>query len=227
MLTHRGFYSFVNENCTHPGIHSYRISVIFASRNRSYSKMELAEALRCTYPVTDDTVNKLLEVAELVSVKKKEAIVEQGKRTNYLFFVKEGLFRVAYECEGKEDTICFGLDGDPFTSMHSLYKNEPAQFSCIALIDAEVYKISFSDIYRIMNENHDLVFWMSNLLVEQVYAFERRYVFLSNFDAPTRYEQFIKMRPELFSRIPMKYLAQYLKMQPETISRIRAKITKQ
>jgi hypothetical protein len=50
---------------------------------------------------------------------------------------------------------------------------------------------------------------------------------LSNFDAPTRYEQFIKMRPELFSRIPMKYLAQYLKMQPETISRIRAKITKQ
>lgn len=83
--------------------------------------MELAEALRCTYPVTDKTINMLLDVAELVPVKKKEAIVEQGKRTYHIFF---------------------------------------------------------------------------------------------------------EMRPELFSRIPMKYLAQYLKMQPETISRIRAKITK-
>lgn len=188
--------------------------------------MELADALRYNYPVSDETVNKLLEVTEVITVKKKEAIVEQGKRTNHLFVVKEGLFRVAYECDGKEDTICFGLDGDPFTSMHSLHKNEPAQFSCIALIDSVVYKISFSDMYRIMNENHDLVFWMSNLLIEQLYAFERRYIFLSNFDAPTRYEQFIKMRPDIFCRIPMKYLAQYLKMQPETISRIRAKITK-
>ena len=49
--------------------------------------MELAEALRCTYPVTDETIDKLLEVAEVVSVKKKEAIVEQGKRTNHIFFV--------------------------------------------------------------------------------------------------------------------------------------------
>ena len=226
MLTPKTFNSLIPENCAGISTQNYRIFLIFATLNRRYSKMELAEALRCTYPVTDKTINMLLDVAKLVPVKKKEAIVEQGKRTNHIFFVKEGLFRVAYECEGKEDTICFGLDGDPFTSMHSLHKNEPAQFSCIALIDSVVYKISFSDIYRIMNENHDLAFWMNNLLVEQVYAFERRYIFLSNFDAPTRYEQFIKMRPELFNRIPMKYLAQYLKMQPETISRIRAKITK-
>ena len=182
--------------------------------------------------IDDQTLRSLFDrLTYLRSLEKRKvevvnAIVEQGKRTNHLFFVKEGLFRVAYECDGKEDTICFGLDGDPFTSMHSLHKNEPAKFSCIALNDSVVYKISFTDIYRIMNKNHDLVFWMSNLLIEQVYAFERRYIFLSNFDAPTRYEQFIKMRPDLFSRIPMKYLAQYLKMQPETISRIRSKITK-
>lgn len=186
--------------------------------------MELSEALRHNYPVKDETIQKLLDVAEEIDVKKREAIVEQGKIATSLFFVKEGLFRVAYECGSIEDTICFGLDGDPFASLHSLYKRQPAQFSCIALIDSVVYKIPFSQITRIQHENPDLAHWMCNLLMEQVYAFERRYVFLSNYDATTRYEQFIKMRPDIFCRIPLKYLAQYLKMQPETISRIRAKI---
>ena len=72
-----------------------------------------------------------------------------------------------------------------------------------------------------MDENHDLAFWMRNVLIEQVYAFERRYVYLGTYDAYARYEQFIKMRPELFTRIPLKYLAQYLKITPQTLSRIR------
>lgn len=183
--------------------------------------MELADALRNNYPVSDATIEKLLAAVEILPVKKNEAIVEQGKRTGYFYWIRTGLFCVDYHNDGKEDTICFGLDGDPFTSMYSLMRNEPAQFSCIALTSAEVYRISYDEFNRLMDENHDLAFWMRNVLIEQVYAFERRYVYLGTYDAYARYEQFIKMRPELFTRIPLKYLAQYLKITPQTLSRIR------
>lgn len=185
--------------------------------------MELAEALRQNYPVSDETIKKLESVATLLSVNKRHAIVEQGVRTDSIFFVRNGIFRVSFSNEDKEDTICFGLDGDPFTSIHSLFNNEPSQFSCIALTNAEVYKISFEDFNRISQEQTDLVWWMRNLLIEQIYAFERKYSYLGTYDAYTRYTQFIKMRPEIFNQIPIKYIAQYLKVSPETLSRIRAK----
>lgn len=188
--------------------------------------MELAESLRQNYPVSDETIKKLESVATILQIKKKEAIVEQGKRVDSIFFVREGLFRVSFLNNDKEDTICFGLDGDPFTSMHSLFKNEPAQFSCIALTDSEVFKISFIDFERISNEQPDLVFWLRNLLIEQVYAFEKKYVYLGTYDAYSRYEQFIKLRPEIYNQIPVKYVAQYLNISPETLSRIRAKYAK-
>ena len=102
--------------------------------------MELAEALRQNYPVSDETIKKLESVATLLSIKKRNMIVEQGVRTDSIFFVRKGIFRVSFCNDDKENTICFGLDGDPFTSIHSLFNNEPSQFSCIALTNAEVYK---------------------------------------------------------------------------------------
>ena len=188
--------------------------------------MEISEALRQHYPVSDETIRKLESVATLLKIRKRQTITQQGNRTDSIFIIKQGIFRVSFINEDKEDTLCFGMDGDTFTSLHSLFKNEPSQFSCIAMTDSEVYKIPIHDFERISKEQPDLVYWTRNLLIEQVYAFERKYSFLGTYNAYNRYEQFLKMRPELFNKIPIKYIAQYIKVVPETLSRIRAKRAK-
>ena len=185
--------------------------------------MNLGEILRMTYPVSDESVDAMLSAVKLLKVKKRQAIVEQGVRTDSVFFVKNGVFRVTMTIDGREDTILFGCDGDVFASLNALYAGGNSWFSCIAETDSEVFAITFDDFSRLQDEHHDLAFSLRDYLIGNMFAFERRYVNFSLYDASQRYEQFLRMRPELLEHIPLKHLAQYLKVTPETLSRIRAK----
>lgn len=171
----------------------------------------------------DATVERVLSVAAHVRVKKKEYLVEQGVRSTCIFFISEGLFRGVALIDGREDTLFFGLPGDPFLSMHSFAHDEPAQISLQAIEDSVVYAVTFSEFRRLLVDCPDLMMWWSSVLTEQIYALERRYVHIGTCDAAQRYETLLKIRAGIMHRIPVKYVAQYLNVTPETLSRIRAK----
>lgn len=185
--------------------------------------MELPEILRLNYNVCDDAANDLRKHCQLVDVAKGEFIVEQFKRSNHLFFVADGLFRMAFNSNGTEDTICFGHDGDPFMSIHSYYAQQPAQFSCIAMTNSKVYRITFAEFNKLLERHTDLLRWMNAVITEQLYALERRYSYFSSPDAYSRFVSFIGNRPEIMENIPAKYIAQYLNIRPETLYRLRAR----
>ncbi len=185
--------------------------------------MDLSDILKINYPVSENTLSDLYEHCTLIDIPKGEIIVEQGKRSNHLFFVSDGLFRVSFTHDGTEDTICFGQGGDPFMSLHSYYAKEPSQFSCIAMTNSKVYRITFPEFDMLLNRHIDLLQWMKNLLTEQLYALERRYVHFSSRDAYSRFVNFVGARPEIMEIIPAKYIAQYLNIRPETLYRLRAR----
>ena len=124
-------------------------------------------------------------------------------------------------------------------------------FSLITVEDAEVWLVSYANMKRILATHHDMLLWMHDLMIEQIYAFEKRYVFFSNKsaeerfvnflldrygelrrepiigtgDARSRYEALLKGRPqEMLNCIPLKYIAQYLKITQSTLSRLRKKL---
>lgn len=183
----------------------------------------LSEILHIDYPVRETTIGKLLDVATEIRVGKKQFIVEQGKKTNNLFFIIEGLFRGVLVRDGQEETLLFATTGDPFTAIHSMANSEPAPFSWQALEDSTVLAINFADFNRLLRTEPDLHWWWSNALLDQLYVLERRYVWIGNKNATQRYETLLKIRPEIINRIPVKYIAQYLNIKPETLSRIRAR----
>lgn len=185
--------------------------------------MELTDILKLNHDVSPESVAALREKCQLIEIQKGEIIVEQGKRSNALFFVADGLFRVAFNHNGAEDTICFGHDGDPFMSIPSYYTQEPSHFSCIAMTLSKVYRISFTDFDALLQQHNDLLMWMKNVMTEQLYALERRYVYFSQPDAYGRFVSFVGARPEIMEIIPAKYIAQYLNIRPETLYRLRAK----
>lgn len=189
--------------------------------------MTLSEILGIDYPVSEATVSKLLAVAERVEVRKKQFIIEQGKRAGGMFFILDGLFRGVHYRDGQEETLLFATDGDPFTAIHSLARDEPAPFSWQALECSHVLAIGIADFRRLLDSEQDLLCWWSRALLDELYVLERRYVWIGNTDASQRYETLLKIRPEIINRIPVKYIAQYLNIKPETLSRIRAKFAKQ
>lgn len=185
--------------------------------------MTLTEILNVDYPVTEQTIAKLMEVATVRVLAKKEYIIEQGKRTDSLFFLTDGLLRAVHVRDGVEDTLMFAVSGDPFTSLHSMAHSEPAAIAWQALDKSEVLAVKFSDFMTLLDENADLTKWLTRALLDQIYVLERRYVWIGSTDATSRYEALVKTRPEIVARVPIKYLAQYLHVQPETLSRIRSR----
>lgn len=189
--------------------------------------MNFKEILHHNYPVSDEAAKALYNACLLTTVRHGESIIQQGKVSNYLVFVVEGLFRVTFRYGDTEETLCFGVAGDPYCSMHSYYADAPAQYSFEAIEDSRCLVIDFEHFKVLKNKYPDLLRWSEQVLMEQIYALERRYAHLGTYDAYTRYTTLLKMRSEIINRIPLKYIAQYIKVQPETLSRLRARYARE
>jgi len=182
--------------------------------------MELREILS---GVSEATVAELEAVAVRREVRKREYLVRQGSVPQYIYFITDGLLRGALEQDGREDTPFFAVAGDPFASVHTMAHDEPAVISLQALEDSSVLAVELGDLRRMLDSHPDLLRWWSAILLEQVYALERRYVWLATSSAAERYRTFLQIRRGIVGRIPVKYIAQYLNIAPETLSRIRAR----
>lgn len=133
----------------------------------------------------------------------------------------------------KEDTVLFGTSGDIFTSMHSYFAGEPSIFSLVAMEDSEVWLITYDRWRRLEKRHPVLIRCMRDLLVEQLYGFEKRYLFFNNKLAEERFRNFLTMQNASLRRtsvkyisaiVPLKYIAQYLKITQATLSRLRKRL---
>lgn len=186
--------------------------------------MELKDIFAIHNALGEPCLSEVEACSTLLTVPKRTALVTQGEMCRDFFFNRSGLLRVSHVDNGVEDTICFGAEGDVFTTMHSYFDNRPSPFSLISITDSEVWKIKFQDIDRLSAVYPEIVLWMRNLLLDQLYGFERRYLFFGKDDAETRYLNFISKRNGIMREVPSKYIAQYLKIAPEYLSRIRRRI---
>lgn len=160
-------------------------------------------------------------------------MVRQGEICNVFVLNRTGLFRVSHINGDTEDTLLFGTSGDVFTSLHSYYAGEPAVFTLSAIEDSEVWLISYDDMRRMQEEHLTLIKWMNSLMVEQIYGFEKRYLFFTNKSAEDRFLNFMSIHSESLRRtsvkyisriVPLKYIAQYLKITQSTLSRVRRRL---
>lgn len=187
-------------------------------------KVDLSEIFAMHAPLDKDCVMEMQKAADIIHAPKRKVILRQGDLCRHFFFNRSGITRVVHDNEGIEDTICFGTGGDVFTSLQSYYESSPSIFSLVAVTESELYALSYEDMDRLSAIYPSLVLWMRNLLLGQVNAFEKRYLFFGKNDAKTRYLNFMNQRNRLLRDIPVKYVAQYLKIAPEYLSRIRRHI---
>ena len=187
-------------------------------------EVDLSEIFAMHASLDEECVKEMEKAAELIRLPKRRFLLRQGDVCRHFFFNRSGITRVTHDNDGIEDTICFGAGGDVFTSLQSYYEGAPSIFSLVTVTESEVYALSYDDMDRLSERFPSLMLWMRNLLLGQLNAFERRYLFFGKNDAETRYLNFISQRNELLRDVPVKYVAQYLKVAPEYLSRIRRRI---
>lgn len=184
--------------------------------------MELREIFDIVRPISDEAYEQIENLTTLRKVKAHEYIIEEGKLSREIFFVKSGIFRNFALNDDKEHTRWFAEEGDIICSMFSFVMKQRAIATVEALTDAELYVASSQDMRELIENSFEWSKWISRYLIEGLYAYERRYTFLGTGDALTRYENLLRMRQRsMLDKIPLQHIASYLNITPQTLSKIR------
>ena len=198
--------------------------------NEPYQKefcesMAIEEIICQTYPVSAESISLLKEKLHVVTLKRKEILIQEGVRNRNFYFLNKGILRCFHSSDEREKTLWFATSGDIFRSMRSYFENESAVFTVEALTNARLYYIEHDDLENLFANLLDLSNWARTLVFEELNCLEWKYERLADGDIYAKYKAFLGMRsPEFIMQIPQKYIASYLGCTPSTLSRIRYKL---
>ncbi|NRT10602.1 Crp/Fnr family transcriptional regulator [Flavobacterium sp. 14A] len=186
---------------------------------------ELTLYLHKNIKITAQDLEKVLSCFQSVSVRKNEILLEEGKVSQYNYFVKKGCLRIFYiNNEGKDRTRYIAFENQFVTALVSFITKEPAQETIQAVEDSELLAISHDDFRKLMVS---VPAWKDfyNLYLEKAYVNNsKRMLSFSTLDATERYSQLFQVNPDIVKRLPNKIVASYINISQETLSRIKSKI---
>lgn len=175
----------------------------------------------CNHKPKEETLCKLIECANTVTLEKGDALIASGEYDPNLYIIIDGLLRCCFWNGDKEETDFFSTIPTIFLDYSSYYSGGKSFYRYEACLDSRVIKIQKQDYDRLLNESHDFALWMLSLANSQSYHYEMK-VKMDLGDAKTKYEHLNKYFPEIFNLVPLGMIASYLKITPQYLSKIRA-----
>lgn len=177
--------------------------------------------------LTEIETRDLEDSMEIVSFKKGEYLLRDGKPMKNTYFVLKGCIRHYKLEDGEERTLDFfmednwiiasGESGDESSSFENLICEEDCE---LVLGNQEK-----SDAFMKIHPRFESV---AVKVMEKTF-FQQRSDWISfQTGAPEdRYKNLIKKRPNIFQRVPLYQIASYIGVKPESLSRIRKRLSQQ
>lgn len=104
--------------------------------------------------LTKDELVKMAECKTSYTIKKGEAIFEEGEVTNGIYCVKDGVCKMTKLSANGKDQIVKLIKSGELLGQRSMISDEPANLSAIALEDMEVCFIPKAEVMQFFNENN-------------------------------------------------------------------------
>jgi CRP/FNR family transcriptional regulator, anaerobic regulatory protein len=157
------------------------------------------------------------------SLKKGEFHTKTKGNCDKLSFIQDGIIRI-YAANGNVDiTQWISTQGYFVTDLESFIFESPARWNIQALTDCNLYTIDRADYKKLgslLPQWHQL----EKLFVARCFAaLEKRVFDHLSMTAEERYQSLFEKNKELFTQVPLQYIASMLGMKPETLSRVRKK----
>lgn len=167
----------------------------------------------------------ITENGELKIYNKKEYLIRQFERKEYLGFISEGIFRYTrMDSSGNEHIVGYS------PTHHFVGDYAACLCHCESLVNiqavksSKVYIIQYEKLERLFNSSAEYQH-LGRIVAEQLFVMTYRRVIDSYCCTPEeRYRDFIHYYPELKEILPLKEIASFIGVTPETISHIRRKI---
>jgi CRP-like cAMP-binding protein len=188
----------------------------------SINPQEILRAhLAKTIFLTDNEFNHFFSHLKPYSYKKGEAIISEGDHVSCEYFVLSGCLKTFYiNQEQKMFILQFAMPTWWASDYAAIYGDGKATVNLDCITDADVLCFTNEDRERLCKENYNLEYffrWRSN---KGYVAQQKRLLSFMNNDAKGRYDELIKMYPQLYNIVPKQLIAAYLGVSRETLSRM-------
>ncbi|GEP90679.1 cAMP-binding domain of CRP or a regulatory subunit of cAMP-dependent protein kinases [Chitinophaga terrae (ex Kim and Jung 2007)] len=181
----------------------------------------LKEHISKTVSLTDEEFAHFSSHFKPLSFRKGQAVISEGDLVDHEYFVIEGCLKAFYiNDEIKMHILQFAMPTWWTSDYEALYNKTKAKINVDCITDAEVLCLSNADREKLCKEIHPVEHFFRWRTNKGYVAAQRRLLSLMNNDAKTRYEELLKLYPQLYNLVPKHLIAAYLGVSRETLSRL-------
>jgi CRP-like cAMP-binding protein len=187
--------------------------------------MEAKELLRAhvtkSASLTEEQFDYFFSHFKKQDFKKGQAIITAGDTVNCEYFVLSGCLKSFYINEDiKMFILQFAMPTWWASDYSALYNNTKASINVDCITDAEVLCLSNDDREKLCNELHQVEHFFRWRTNRGYVAAQKRLLSFMNNNVKYRYEELLKLYPELYNIVPKNLIAAYLGVSRETLSRL-------
>lgn len=148
-----------------------------------------------------------------------------GRVCRKMAYIQDGVLRMYNYPDGNEITLWIGSNNRFITDLSSFIYQKSARWYIEALEPSHLLTITRENHYQLINKYHEWIEFDNRLLTSAYTIIEERMFSHLYMSAEERFKKLLEAEPELFNKVPLKYIASMLAMTPETLSRLRSKQT--
>ena len=186
---------------------------------------KLKEYCKQIVPLSDTELGLIDLYFEVKTLKKKEFLLQDDKVCNFIAFISIDSFRQFHIKDGVEKTCDISFENAWITDFQSFTSGTAGIMNLQAMEDSTVFLIKKQDLFKLYRECNKYETF-GRLMAEQVAQRATEIAMSLSSDKPEeRFQNLIKKQPDLFQRVPQKYIANFLGISPESLSRIRNRIS--
>ena len=186
------------------------------------AKEHLAKVFREKNLLTDEGLQKILDLFTFVELKKETNIPGRNEGSNDVYFLSKGMIRACYYKSGKEVIDWFGIEECFFGNVQTKNKRTAGADSYKTIKNTILLKADFLLIEKLIESYPDVEKLINNIILQHYIDYVERVHNYKGLNSADKYSTFVKNYPSIANSVPLIYLANYLGIAPDTLSRIRA-----
>lgn len=175
-------------------------------------------------PLSPDELDLIDSVFESVMVNKKGYLFQENQVCDFVAFIQKGSIRHYHIKDGVEKTCDISFEAAWVTDFQSFTRETPGKMNLQAMEDSTlllVRKPNLLKLYAMCSKYETF----GRLMAEQVAQRATDIAMSLSSDKPEeRFQKLFINQPDLFQRVPQKYIANFLGISPESLSRIRKRV---
>ncbi|MEQ8905855.1 Crp/Fnr family transcriptional regulator [Ekhidna sp.] len=177
-----------------------------------------------TIPFSDAELGLIDHYFEDKSLKKGEYLLESNKVCDFIAFITKGAIRHFHIKDGVERTCDISFDNSWVTDFQSFNHETAGMMNLQAMENTTVALIKKQNLLTLYQECSKYETF-GRLMAERVAQRATDIAMSLSADKPEeRFQNLLREQPDLFQRVPQRFIANLLGVSPESLSRIKNRV---